>query len=265
MASKRQFLDPIGAGCRLILLYFSEVGTKIRIAEHTVQLVPNNYVESIIYRPWVYGDSRDDMCVLYPAIVRFIELYLIEKKNRTNSRGESVTNTPHINVEPPNGRLFEELENEKLLLPAAYNGNKSECMADNQSSERCYECLKKMAKYITNGLTCLEKTYGYDNASFTLQYFSNLLIAGINGTYSNDLLPSHLKDSMYNNLLDVSKIKNIWSNDIIIQLGDLFEKCFDAHKNGNNELVNGFKAAIHVILNSRDEEFKKIVSSIDNA
>jgi hypothetical protein len=253
MASKRQFLDPIGAGCRLILLYFSEVGTKIRIADHTIQLVPNNYVESMIYRPWIYGDSRDDMCVLYPAIVRFIELYLIEKKNKTFSRGE---NTPH---EQPNCGLFEELDDEKQLLPTHLS------TLDNQSSEKCYECLKKMAKYIINGLTCLEKTYGYDNAAFTLQYFSNLLFAGINGTYSNDLLPSHLKDSMYNNLLDISKIKNIWSNDIIIQLADLFEKCFDAHKNGNIELVNGFKAAIHVILNSRDEEFKKIVSSIDNA
>jgi hypothetical protein len=232
MSSKRQFLDPIGAGCRLILLYFPDPSTKIRISDHTIQLVSNDYTEKLIYRPWIYGDSRDDICVLYPAIIRFIELYLIEKKQNDIS-SENV--------------------DEKQTIEHA------------QSNEKCHESLGKMAKYVICGLSCLEKTYGYDNATFNLHYFSNLLAVGVNGTYSNDRLPVHLKDSMSQNLLDVSKIKNIWSNALIIQLVELFEKCFDAHKNESIELLNGFKAAIHVILTAREEEFKKIVLSTDSA
>jgi len=257
MASKRQFLDPIGAGCRLILLYFSEAGTKIRISDHTIQLVPNIYVESI-YRRYI-GDSRDDMCVLYPVIVRFIELYLIEKKKCTSDEHGPTSLTSSTHGEQQDG-LFENADDDKpLIVPTLLQST------DVQTSEKCLVCLKKMANYMVKGLSCLEKTYGYDNAAFTLKYFSNLLTVGINGTYSNELLPLHLKDSMYQNLLDVTKIKNIWSNNVIIELAELFEKCFDAHKNGNHDLVDGYKAAIHVILNSRDAEFKKIVSSTDNA
>lgn len=256
MSSKRQFLDPIGAGCKLILLYFSDPGTKIRISGHMVQLVSNEYAERILYRPWIYGDSRDDMCVLYPVIVRFIELYLIEKKNRRNSLPHIVQTTI---VSSPKGGQFGALFDD-VISEEEHNNNDNEL----SFSDATYECLKKLAKYMIEGLGCLEKTYGYDNAVFTLQYYSNLLRSGIDGSYKNELLPTHLRD-LSQNLLDTSKIKNLWKDANIISLTGLFDKCFEAHRKGDVELMKGYKAAIMECLNIRDNEFKEIVTNTESA
>jgi hypothetical protein len=253
MASKRQFLDPIGAGCRLILVYFSEQNTKIRIANHTIQLVPYNHSERMLYRPW-FQDSRDDMCVLYHVMVRFIELYLLEKKEQFSKKSSNTTNSS-------GGGLFQ-FDNEDDDRESE-NGDDHSNKSDINIT--CYDSVKKLASYIIRGIACLAETYGYDNAVFTLQCFSNLLKAGIDGTYSSDMLPTHLKNSTTQNLLDISKIKQLWNDEGIVNLAGLFEKCFDAHEKKNNELVKGYRAAIIEILNTRDEEFKKIVSANESA
>jgi hypothetical protein len=226
MTTKRQFLDPIGAGCRLILLYFADAGTKIRINNHTIELVHTSLSESLIWRK-LYGDSRDDLHVLFPLIVRFIELYLIDKKNKIkdNSKEDSKED---INI-------------------------------------KCYDALKKLAEYMTYGFSALEKTYGYDNATLTCKFYSNLLKAGINNTYNIDMLPEELKNLTEHNLLDATKIKSMWSDNDIITLSDFFEKCIESYKINNTRAVSGYKAAIIELLNKADEEFRTIVMSTESA
>lgn len=73
------FLDPVGAGCKFVLLKLMDPNTKIRIVNNTVQPVPDSFWERIFYRP-LYGDSREDLQAIYPVIVRFVELYLTPKK-----------------------------------------------------------------------------------------------------------------------------------------------------------------------------------------
>jgi hypothetical protein len=264
MTSKRQFLDPIGAGCRLILLYFSEPKTKIRIVDHAIELVPSTWAESLVWRKLVYKDSRDDLHVLYPMIVRFIELYLIERKNRTKSSTPMLCpSTPSVLLQLPTltDSLFDQTD-VPYTKPPIIKDTKIE---SDGYSKTCYECLKKLAEYIIRGLTSLEKTYGYDNATFTCKYYSNLLRAGINETYNVDMLPNDLKDLTAQNLLDVSKIKNLWNDSDIITLLGFFEKCFEAHHNKDNKAIDGNKAAIIALLNRADEEFRKIVNSTDSA
>lgn len=79
-SDKRQFLDPISTISRIILLHFSPPKTKIRILDHTVHLVLDNYTE-IVYRN-LYRDNRADICVLFPIFIRFIELYLLDKQKK---------------------------------------------------------------------------------------------------------------------------------------------------------------------------------------
>lgn len=279
MTSKRQFLDPIGAGCRLILLYFSEPKTKIRIIDHAIQLVPDSWSESLVWRKIVYKDSRDDLHVLFPPIVRFIELYLIERKNRAK------LDTPVIgpvssSLHPPAllmNSLFDQTDTPLTKTPdmsSKDRDNDGEKTVSSRVSvetnhsmlnKNCYECLKKLAEYMILGLSSLEKTYGYDNATFTCKYFSNLLRAGINETYNSDMLPEGLKDLTVHNLLDVSKIKNLWNDADIITLLGFFEKCFEAHENDDYKAVEGNKAAIEALLNKADEEFRAIINSTDSA
>ena len=222
ITSKRQFLDPISGGCRLVLLHFSQPNTKIRIIDHTIQLVNDTYYERVVNRK-IYGDSRNDLCALYPLIVRFIELYLIEKKQ--------------INVE---------LNEEKEVL-----------------KNKCYKSLIEFAEFIILGLEKLEKTYDYDNAVFTIKYYSNLIRSGIDGTYNQNLLPKHLLEPTNNNLLDVSKIKTLWNDSTIIILVDLLKNCFRAHFENDTKMIKVYNVAINEMLNTRDVEFREIISMID--
>lgn len=240
MTSKRQFLDPISTVCKIILLKMFPPRTKIRITDHTLQAVPDTYKERMVYRPWIYGDSRDDMCALFSSIVRFNELYLNEKKTRVSKESSNVS----IGM----GFLDEKELSDESIKP-----------------DDCFEALKKIAEYAIEGIYMLEETYGYDNAVFTLQFYANILQAGIDGTYSNKMLPPHLRDFTSHNLLDVTKIKNLWKDANIIDLCGLFTKCFDALKRNDTEMVAGYKAAIDSFLSSRDEEFKKIVMSTESA
>ena len=63
------------------------------------------------------------------------------------------------------------------------------------------------------------------------------------------------------NLLDITKIKHLWKDENIIHISKLFDDCFEALKNNQNEMVIGYKAAIELFLGSRDEEFKKIITN----
>ena len=251
MTSKRQFLDPIAASCRLVLLQFEPPMTKIRIMDHTIQLVGYWLAERVFYRPW-YKDSREDLYALYPTIVRFIELYLNEKK-KTNV---SVVKYEKEGDEPKSTMgFFDEPEE-----PVEKKKDK-EVSSEMQLAGECYEYLKKMAGYMITGLEKLQVTYGEDNATMVLQFYCNLLRAGIDGTYTSDMLPASLKDNTTNNFLDSTKIKNLWKDTSIIDLGGLLEKCVNAYKRQDKEMIQAYRSAISTILDVRDEEFRKFVIS----
>lgn len=205
---KRQFLDPITTIGKIILIHFSPVKTKIRILDHSVHLVSDNMWEKLSRN--YYGDNRNDISVLFPIFIRYIELYLIgtQKSNKNEQK--------------------ELLENLKLL-----------------------------GEYCIFGINELQKTYDYDNAVFTLQYYILLIREGINGTYSEKSLPNHLKELTKNNLFDDTKIQKIWEDLHIIELAKTFKNCFDAEKNNDIILLDSNKEKIFNILSKHDELFKK--------
>ena len=156
-SDKRQFLDPISSISKIILLHFYPQNTKLRILDHAVQLVGDSYID-IVARNW-YKDNRGDICFLYPIFIRYIKLYLIEKQKKS---GKSCL------VDKPDS----ELSQEELSL----------------------KYLKKLGEYSIFGMKELQKTYGYDNVVFTLQYYISLMKAGINNNFNDELLPGNLKE-----------------------------------------------------------------------
>jgi hypothetical protein len=233
-SDKRQFLDPISTISRIILLHFSPPKTKIRILDHTVHLVLDNYTE-IVYRNF-YRDNRADICVLFPIFIRFIELYLVDKQKKI-------------------GR-----ENKKNYF------NKSQSidnLVESQLSqdELCYKYLKKIGEYSVVGLKELQKTYEYDNVVFTIQYFISLIKEGVNCNYSDEILPDHLKELTKNNLVDNAKLQKIWEDAHIIELGKTFESCFEAKKKNDTVLLDSNKTKIINILEKHDELFKKMLGN----
>jgi len=74
-------------------------------------------------------------------------------------------------------------------------------------------------------------------------------------------LTEHLKELTKNNLLDDTKVKKIWDDSHIIELGKTFEKCFDAEKRKDTIMMDVEKHKILNILNKHDEMFKKILGT----
>lgn len=219
--SKMQLLDPIGVGCKLILLQFSETGTRLRIKNHVIELIPPNYVESTIWRRW-NGESREDMCFLFAPIVRFVELYLVNDKNDDDK----------------------EFDCDKTI--------------DSFDNEDSSTFLKKLANYIITGIPCLEEVYGLSCAGLTLQYYINLLTEGIEGTYSKKQLPYYAQNVTNKNLFQPEKIKGIWKSEDIRRITELFDNCFST-KESNKIMLDGYITNIKSILSAKDEEFRKII------
>lgn len=222
---KMQLLDPIGVGCKLILLHFLPEGTRLRIKNNVVELIPPDWGESLVWRKW-NGDSREDMCLLFTSIIRFVELYLIseDENNEENSENDSIDKRENS------------LTNSETL-----------------------ECLKKLTEYITNGIPKLETVYGLTCAGLTLQYYINILNSGIDGTYTKKLLPSYAQDVINQNLIQPEKLKGVWKSEDIKRITDLFNNCFST-QNKNPIMLNGYITNIKSILSAKDTEFQKIVS-----
>jgi DNA-binding transcriptional ArsR family regulator len=231
---KRQFLDPISTISRIILLHFSPHNTKIRILDHTVQLVDDSLAEKI-YRTVYYRDNRSDICVLYPIFVRYIELYLIDKEKKLNNKN-----------------IIHSIEVENIPE------------ADMTLEEISYKYLRKLGYFAISGIKELQRTYDYDNVVFTLQYFIELIKQGNNSTYSDNSLPEHLKELTKNNLLDDSKVQKIWEDSHIIELGKTFETCFEAEKKNDKIILESNKKKILDILEKHDEVFKKMLGTDGN-
>jgi DNA polymerase/3'-5' exonuclease PolX len=132
------------------------------------------------------------------------------------------------------------------------------------NSEECYEALKTIAQYMIEGIEELQKTYEFGNAVFALQYYKELLQAGINESYNQEMLPKHLKDFTSQNFLDNDKIKKLWKNDDIINIAKLFKLCFESDKKTPSS-IKAYRAAIESMLNDRDNIFKQMISSTNNS
>lgn len=229
---KMQLLDPIGVMCKLILLQFSPVGTRLRIKDHVVELIFPDIGESLVWRRW-NGDSREDMCLLFTSIVRFVELYLVRKQRKSDDTLQH------------NETDSDEFECTKTI--------------DSLSEDDTSASLKKLAQYTITGIPHLEEVYGLSCAGLTLQYYINLLRDGVNETYSKERLPSYAQDVTNQNLIQPEKLRGIWKSGDIKRITELFDNCFATQNESNVILLNGYITNITTILSAKDLQFKEIV------
>lgn len=228
--SKMQLLDPIGVGCKLILLQFSETGTRLRIRDHVLELISPDYIESVLWRRW-NGDSREDMCLLFASIIRFVELYLVNKPQSDE-------------------KITEDCDNDQ-----EFDCNKT---IDSLATEDSSTSLKKLANYMITGIPHLEEVYGLSCAGLTLQYYINLLSDGVDGSYSKRRLPSYAQDVTNQNLFQPEKLRGIWKSEDIRRITELFDNCFST-KEKNKIMLEGYITSIKSILTAKDAEFRRII------
>jgi len=222
---KQQLLDPLGTGCRIILLYFAQPNTKLRINNHIVQLTDNTIWETFFYRRYNY-DSREDINVLFPMIIRYIELFLPQKMNKKNI---------------------------KSIIKATESNDEIEV-----NFEQCRTHLENLAKYMIKGINVLQKTYIDGNVVHALQYYVLLLINAIENKYTRQLIAPHLIETLDDNLLDINKIKNMWTIESIVELSNEFDKCFN---NQNETMLKASLNKIITILDKQDMTFNELIKA----
>lgn len=245
MASKRQLLCPIASACRLILLNFRPEKTKIKIVNNAIELVEPTPTQGFFR--WWESDSRNDMCALYPMIVRFIELYLCPAPKEVANKKMS-----------PKSDIFGRGSDDDIMCGFDDEPKVTNQHATVNASTQVH--LKQMAKYLCKGLSLLQKTYNYDNAVFTLQYYIGLIESAIDGTYDKSKLPAHIRDDQ-RSFLDQEKVRELWNDDKIEKICDLFIKSFDAKEKEQYILVDAYHKAILIILKKNDEMFRTIAES----
>lgn len=122
------------------------------------------------------------------------------------------------------------------------------------------ESVKRLAEYLCRGLEILQKTYDYDNAVFTLQYFIIILKNGIDEKYDRKMIPKHLNSENENNLLDNEKIGTSWENAQVKDISNLFDKLFEAQERNDKVMIEALDCAILKILSHSDANFKELVA-----
>ena len=251
MSNKRQFLDPVATCCKLILLQFAPIGTKIRVIRHKIELTDNNIWETIVARRF-QGDSRNDVCVLFPAIVRFIERYLYNPPAISGNIIENDSDSDVDDVEFHHDEKTNMVRHHVVEEPTIPSFNNSTDSSEFKKSKKDAIELAQMARA---GLIQLAKTYEYDNAAIVLQYYANLLESGINGTYTQSLLPEHLMELDNNAFLHSKPMKQMWTNHDIQCLNTTFKNWKTESSIGNTALSNSYKASIITMLNEKDASF----------
>ena len=178
-----------------------------------------------------------------------LDLYIQDTSYFSPPVSPTYNNTIHSNIIQTQTKNSEEIQNLQTN--------------DKYSSEKCYNALKMIANYMIEGMEELQKTYEFGNAVFALQYYKELLKSGIQQKYSQDMLPEHLTDFTSRNFLDNDKIKELWKNEDIIGIAELFEKFFTP--NQSQSALRAYRAAIESMLEDRDKHFKHMISSTNNS
>lgn len=122
--------------------------------------------------------------------------------------------------------------------------------------------IKKLTEWLCSALNKLQVTYHFDNGVLTNQFYILLLRSAVNGIYTPDMLPSHLQNEK-NTFLNQEKIKELWTNEKIINIHDLYIKLFDARSKNDHVFAEAISKAIVKMLDRNDEQFRLIVNAIN--
>lgn len=118
--------------------------------------------------------------------------------------------------------------------------------------------LKKMTRYMCVGLQRLQNTYRYGNVVITLQYYINMLEAGLNGTFDIRHLPHCLVEDVWIDTPLRDQVINLWDYERIHRVCTIYEDCFqEVSKNSKmkEEIICGYLSAIEQLLTSYERDF----------
>lgn len=235
MSVRKQPIDPICALCRISLLNFKGINTKIGITGHAINIQYPGTIQSILR--CYNGDGKEDMFELFYLVTHLITWFLIpgikeEKDTLTSGKKE-------------------------LKAPA----DNSDRM--NKVDEPFLVDLRKMIKYMCIGLVKLQNTYKYGNVVLVIQYYINLLENGLKGSFDNERLPQCLVDDLWVESPLKKQVTELWDYERLHRVCTIFDDCFsETMKNSKfkDDLINGYLLSIENILSTYEKEFNSNIT-----
>ena len=190
--------------------------------------------------------------------------------NNTHSDNTHSDNTHSDNVVALDININNNNNNNKTLPGnIRKNINKGTINQGNANKILNSEEIRKMITYLCNAFRKLQVTYGHGNVVLALQFYINILENGLDGKYDDSRLPQYLlqKELEYDNLLDYSKLKNLWDFTRIQRICKLYESCFNTLKDdGLNSItqdayIKGYLKSIETILETADRDFQNLIQN----
>lgn len=226
MAAKKQPIDPIDAMCRISLLNFKSINTKIGIGGHAVNIQDPGPLQCV-FRTY-YGDGKEDLFELFYLVTHLTAWFLVPLSKKPPNSDKNVTDEVSDN------------KNDKKIDP------------------RFLEDLKKMVGYMCLGLEKLQNTYKFGNVVLAIQFYINLLDDGLNGSFDVKKLPKCLIEDLWIDSPLKTKVTELWDYERLHRVCAVFDDCFaEANKNSKfkDELINGYLLSIEKTLCAYEREF----------
>lgn len=265
------FLDPIGTMCRLTALNFKPKNTKIGITNHIIEIQPPTTGQWI--HRYMNDDTRDNISFLYNVVTKLIEWYLIPLNDIKNKKKQSLNGTKVYQIptrkdetevrdfrevreirEPKETKEVKEVKEKEKDKVKFLQVNENDAVEFNAT-------MIKLCKYMCQGLVKLQETYELGNVVYTVQYYINLINDTLEGRFSVDRLPKCASGKTF----EFNKIKNIWNGKKILDVCDLYDKCFEAQSDKSvpeevtSNKIEGYLKAVDHLLSITDEEFREAI------
>lgn len=225
-SNRKQPIDPICAMCRMSLLNFKEVNTKIGIGGHAINVQGPSMLQSIFRR--YNGDGREDVFELFYIISRLIVWFLDPRVKESRQRAE--TSEPQ------------------------------DCAHD----ERFLADLKQMVSFMLLGLKQLQTTYKSGLVVISIQCYINWLNSALDGTFDIKQVPICLVEEIGTESPLKNKIIELWDYTRLHRVCAIFADCFEESKKNSkikDELIYGYISSIEKILSTYEKEFINIIET----
>ena len=141
-----------------------------------------------------------------------------------------------------------------FLQPYCKNNQAKDLSNKNTLDERFLNDINKMVSYMCKGLAKLQETYKFGNVVLTLQYYINILNAGLSGYFDDSMIPYNIR---FNNVLDKNmkqKICDYWNYEKLHAICELYDNCFKELEK-NTYIIDCYLLSIDSILSMYEKSF----------
>jgi hypothetical protein len=221
-----QLIDPISCMCKLAMLYFYPLQSRLSIKNHCVYIQEPSLLLGV--KRYYYSDGREDISMLFIPIMKAIEWYLIDRESKIEENINRCDILKDI-------MLFSSKGLKKLQQTYSQNGS------NNNVNLTLQLYIKYIHETLNNKMTLKEAHKIYSQHTYFVENEDELNSSKIN------VSPT---------VIDENVVKKQFSNDILATISSTLKLC-DQTKNEN--CLKSYITSINALIQSQDDKFKDLI------